>query len=88
MIADALRMRPGLISLLALVAGFLLIATGQLPLGAVGIALFVLAVLVPFLRVAAETDRDREMVKEPATDVPSPAEAVQVQRARKRNWAK
>jgi hypothetical protein len=88
MIADALRTRPGLISLLALVAGFLLIATGQLPLGAVGIALFVLAVLVPFLRVPAEADRDRELAKEPATDVPSPAEAVQVQRARKRNWAR
>jgi hypothetical protein len=35
------------------VLGFLLIATGQLLLGAVGIGLFVLAFLVPFLRLPA-----------------------------------
>jgi hypothetical protein len=52
MLAQAFRTSPGVISGLALLIGFGLIASRSLPLAIIGAALMLLAFFVPFIRLA------------------------------------
>lgn len=63
MLADTLRSHPAPMSLGAAAVGVFLIAWGSLPLAVVGIALLVLAFLVPFLRLSVLSVTTREPVR-------------------------
>lgn len=69
MLVQAFRTSPGVISGVALLVGFGLIASRSLPLAVVGAALLLLAFFVPFIRLALTTPE--------ATDVSATRSALQ-----------